>query len=315
MGALDDLTKELDAFRERLRGAGIEVGRSSKGGGGVARRGQAKERSAAVISGTAQTLTGGGAFVAVLALSQVFQGAVLRVSCSSPMGLPTVFGFVTVAAASVASLQVADSVARTEDKSRPAPQRRPSNGEMGDASLGASSFGLILYRALGGRFSSVAPSVLHMPGSFSRLSASLPATLEYASQEKRQALAALGKYFGCHTCGTRAPTTYIADHMPPLKTVKLANAALWRKVLRQTVSQRFYPQCQDCSTLQSSAVRSGVSTLKYHVSPEALRPHHLTGALLVLGTVMMQDRWRALSDRNGKRIMILEDMMGKGRGW
>lgn len=57
----------------------------------------------------------------------------------------------------------------------------------------------------------------------SRLSASLTATLEYASQEKRQALAALGKNFGCHTCGTRAPATYIADHMPPLKTVKLVS--------------------------------------------------------------------------------------------
>lgn len=61
------------------------------------------------------------------------------------------------------------------------------------------------------------------PVELARLSASLPATLEYASQEKRQALAALGKNFGCHTCGTRAPTTYIADHMPPLKTVKLVS--------------------------------------------------------------------------------------------
>ncbi|CAN0473997.1 unnamed protein product, partial [Hapterophycus canaliculatus] len=59
------------------------------------------------------------------------------------------------------------------------------------------------------------------PASLSlRLSASLPATLEYASDAKRQALAALGKNFGCHTCGTKAPATFIADHMPPLKTVK-----------------------------------------------------------------------------------------------
>lgn len=61
------------------------------------------------------------------------------------------------------------------------------------------------------------------PVKLARLSASLPATLEYASQEKRQALAVLGKNFGCHTCGTRAPATYIADHMPPLKTVKLVS--------------------------------------------------------------------------------------------
>lgn len=40
----------------------------------------------------AQTLGGGSSFVAVLAISQYFQGAVLRVSCSSPLGLPTALG-------------------------------------------------------------------------------------------------------------------------------------------------------------------------------------------------------------------------------
>ena len=34
--------------------------------------------------------------------------------------------------------------------------------------IAAGSFGLVLFRALGGRFSSVAPSALHMPGAFSR---------------------------------------------------------------------------------------------------------------------------------------------------
>lgn len=39
-----------------------------------------------------QTVGGGAAFVAVLALSQALQGFVLRVSCSSPLGLPTALG-------------------------------------------------------------------------------------------------------------------------------------------------------------------------------------------------------------------------------
>lgn len=34
--------------------------------------------------------------------------------------------------------------------------------------IGVGSFGLVLFRALGGHFDSVAPSVLHMPGAFSR---------------------------------------------------------------------------------------------------------------------------------------------------
>ncbi|CAN0108907.1 unnamed protein product, partial [Hapterophycus canaliculatus] len=65
-----------------------------------------------------------------------------------------------------------------------------------------------------------------------------------------------------------------------------ANAKLWRKALRRTVAQRFYPQCQSCSTLQSAAVRSGTTTFKYHVTLAALRPYHATGALLVLGNLL-----------------------------
>ena len=34
--------------------------------------------------------------------------------------------------------------------------------------IGAASYGLVLFRALGGRFRSVAPSALHMPGAFGR---------------------------------------------------------------------------------------------------------------------------------------------------
>lgn len=39
-----------------------------------------------------QVVGGGAAFVAVLALSQVVQGLALRVSCSTPLGLPTAIG-------------------------------------------------------------------------------------------------------------------------------------------------------------------------------------------------------------------------------
>ncbi|CAN0102754.1 unnamed protein product [Ectocarpus sp. 12 AP-2014] len=304
MGFLDDMSEELDSVRRRLKRAGIEWKGGNSAGGG--RRG-AKGTSSVLASGITQArrlaVGGGGAFVAVLALSQALQGFALRVSCSSPLGLPTALGFATVAAASVASVRVAEGIssgleaASCKDSQRisdpwrsvlEAAEQPPNSGE-----IGAGSFGLVLFRALGGKFSSVAPSALHMPGAFSRLSASLPATLEYASDGKRQALAALGKNFGCHTCGTRAPATFIADHMPPLKTVKLANAKLWRRALRQTVSQRFYPQCQACSTLQSAAVRSGQTTLRYHLTLAALRPYHATGGLLVLGSLLLaQQRQR-----------------------
>lgn len=44
-----------------------------------------------------------------------------------------------------------------------AAEQPASSGE-----IGACSFGVVLFRALGGEFSSVAPSALHMPGAFSR---------------------------------------------------------------------------------------------------------------------------------------------------
>ncbi|CAN0006741.1 unnamed protein product [Pylaiella littoralis] len=296
MGVLDDISEELDSARKRLKRAGVEwKGWSSNGG----RRGGGRSTGPSTLaSGVSQTVGGGAAFVAVLALSQALQGLALRVSCSTPLGVPTAIGLATVATASFTSVRLADGLSSGLDKaSRGRPEslhslldaaKRPvSNGE-----IGACSLGVVLFRALGGKFCSVAPSALHMPGAFSRLSASLPATLEYASDAKRQALSALGRNFGCHTCGNKAASSFIADHMPPLKTVKLANAKLWRRALKQTVSQRFYPQCEGCSTLQSAAVRSGVTTLKYHLSLAALRPHHATGALLVLGNLFLVQQRR-----------------------
>lgn len=56
------------------------------------------------------------------------------------------------------------------------------------------------------------------------------------------------------------------------------------------MSQRFYPQCQSCSTLQSAAVRSGTTTFKYHATLAALRPYHATGALLVLANLLLVGR-------------------------
>eukprot|EP00903_Cladosiphon_okamuranus_P017321 g15959.t1 len=291
--------KELDSIRRRLKRAGVEWKGGSLSEAGLPGGKEAPSLFACAVS---QTVGGGAAFVAVLALSQALQGLVLRVSCSTPLGLPSALGFATVAAASAGSVRFGQGLASGLEASSPSAKAshggsRPwrsllaaAEQPVSSGEWGAGSFGVILFRALGGKFSSVAPSALHMPGAFSRISASLPATLEYASDAKRQALAALGKNFGCHSCGTRAPNSFIADHMPPLKTVKLANAKLWRRALRQTMSQRFYPQCQSCSTLQSAAVRSGATTLKYHVSLAALRPYHATGALLVLGNLLLAQR-------------------------
>lgn len=49
------------------------------------------------------------------------------------------------------------------------------------------------------------------------------------------------------------------------------------------------------------------------MGPEALRPHHATGALLVLGSVLMKDWWMKQGDE--EKMMILENIIGRGRKW
>ncbi|CAN0124787.1 unnamed protein product [Discosporangium mesarthrocarpum] len=97
----DGLSKELDSIRKRLRDGGIRWAGAAP---------SAREVVNSGISACCQVLSGGATFMAGLTLSQAFQGAILRVSSSSPFGLPSMLGFVTVAAASVAALGVADSV-------------------------------------------------------------------------------------------------------------------------------------------------------------------------------------------------------------
>ncbi|CAM9453900.1 unnamed protein product [Hapterophycus canaliculatus] len=154
----------------RLKRAGVEW----KG-----RRRNEHQDIASLFGGVSQQAVGGGvAFVAVLAFSQALQGFALRVSCSTPLGLPTALGFTTVAVASATSIRVAEGMSSglqassrrgSQDGSdswrslRHVAERPVTSGE-----IGAGSFGLVLYRALGGRFSSVAPSALHMPGAFSK---------------------------------------------------------------------------------------------------------------------------------------------------
>lgn len=162
----------------------------------------------------------------------------------------------------------------------------PSTRHLAAATVG----GLLLFRCLGGRALSFSPSDVRSVGAFARRS--LPATMAYATDAQRKALAGFGRLHGCHTCGTKRPpllpspaakaagSLWIADHQPPLKYVRRRNARLWRRLVRAApVAQRFYPQCGACSTLQSRAVKSRhfPSMVTHRL---VLRPYHLTGALL-----------------------------------
>ena len=130
--------------------------------------------------------------------------------------------------------------------------------------------GLLVYKGLGGRFWSIAPSSYTDLGSFARPNmASLPATQAYATPTQRKSIERLGKLFGCHTCGSRMMgpfsrkkqgVSFIADHMPPQSVTQQMNQRWYRKWFGWHVKQRFYPQCIHCSSKQGGILGKAVST-------------------------------------------------------
>ena len=157
--------------------------------------------------------------------------------------------------------------------------------------LFAALVGAALYCALGGRWMSIAPSDVRSFGAFARPNVgSLPATMEYATTAERSKILAMGRRFGCHTCGVRRPrvgalgTAFIADHQPPKKIAREANRRLWRRVTGWKVRQQFLPQCSSCSQVQSAAVKNLATTrfdgrvVTHHAT---IRLYHWTGGLLV----------------------------------
>jgi hypothetical protein len=211
---------------------------------------------------------GGGAFLACHHGGQVVQG-VMGMSCATPV-LPSILGLGTVGLACYAT-QRAIMVVN--------PDRKTNYSQSRSLSLVAS--GVVLYPLLGGHFDKVAPSDYNRLGVFSRSWASLPASLKYANSGEKKRLNRLGRLCGCHTCGTRLPASYIADHQPPVKFVKADNAKWWRKALPfLQVTQRFFPQCSSCSTVQSSTVRLGRTKFKYNFL--SLRAFHGVGLALAV---------------------------------
>ena len=244
----------------------------------------------------------GVAFIGACAASQLAQLTLLNVHTGSRWigGLrvaPSLLGVCTVGAASVASVAVGEAVASalSGDKSK-----RPDVHASTTALLGAACF-----LGLGGRFWRLSPSGLADLGALANTArGSLPASLAYANRAEREAIQALGRRFGCHSCGARPllplgkSMSFIADHQPPLASVRLANAALWRRIFGLQLSQRFYPQCVTCSgkqavllaersarikqlgsTRRALQVADSASAAVFH-APSLLRPQYAVGALL-----------------------------------
>ena len=136
-------------------------------------------------------------------------------------------------------------------------------------------------------FKTAIPSTLLDIGVYGTNRGSIFATSPTATGSERLKIQQLGKLFGCHHCGNRQMLTrksFIADHMPPTKIVKDRNKYWLRKLFKKVgiigdITQRLYPQCQKCFSLQGSAVRTNTHELVYHFRP---RIFHLAPALSYL---------------------------------
>ena len=121
----------------------------------------------------------------------------------------------------------------------------------------------ILFRAFGGRFSSVLPSHLLRPGAFAR--DWIPVRSSQATERQRHIIRELGKSHGCHSCGTRNVKQFYADHQPPTK--------LFDKFHDNGTTQRLYPQCRKCSNLQGTLLSRDAGS---HNKWSAVRTHTLS---------------------------------------
>jgi len=70
------------------------------------------------------------------------------------------------------------------------------------------------------------------------------------TKKEKDGVNALGKTYGCHTCGTRASGWadghWTPDHQPPLS---LAGSLAWYR-------GKLYPQCKSCSSKQGGVLRA-----------------------------------------------------------
>ena len=198
--------------------------------------------------------------------------------------------------------------------------------------LRIATLALVTFKLLGGRFWAISPSSYTNLGSFGRVSHSLRATMGYATPSQRRIIEAVGRQWGCHTCGSRMILSrtkngirFHADHMPPRSVADRLNSKLWRRLLRIKVKQRFYPQCVHCSNVQggilSKAMPSGGLSIgarrlaNYGTALAAynhgLRPriYHVTGGAVAVATVWDADEQKVVTNGNANRFANVQGMI------
>ena len=258
------------------------------------------------------SLIGATTFPSVLALAQKFVFKPLRVTAGRGIVSSVCGGLSVCVAGSAVSLAVVKSCSLLNNEETSTKLLQFSTPEL----IASTISSVVVFRALGGRFYSVLPSHLMYPGAFAREWLPAIRGVQGASAAERELIQTLGKKHGCHTCGRKRVSLFVCDHQPPSKIVnnttnnhsssKLANhnshttneitskgtnnnisregpsTNVSSSTTRSTapngsIAQRFYPQCQPCSSSQGGILSLNVppsgSAVRTHVT--RLRLHHL----------------------------------------
>ncbi|KAG7398236.1 hypothetical protein PHYBOEH_011409 [Phytophthora boehmeriae] len=253
--------------------------------------------------------TGGVLFLGGVSLAQVAQKT-LRIGSATRLFIPQLFGAAAVASSSVLAMHFASVPREVYQELAMQTRRSAEQRNWSWLVLGAKVppptalklmqqkveerwedlpqapypvymiMGLLCFKLLGGRMNALAPSPFANLGAFHLKKASLPATVDYATNVERGVIQEFGRLYGCHTCGVKRGVRYHADHMPPKLVAKRTDDRFVRKLLGRKTTFRFYPQCEPCSNQQGSVVKTSKSTLKMHLP--SLRAYHSTGLWLVL---------------------------------
>ena len=214
------------------------------------------------------TVVGGITFPVLLGLAQSAVFKPLRITCGSGV-LPALMGGASVCiascVASLAMIKTCSLVQKWQSWPSESSPRRTITFSTPELLL-STVFGAVVFRALGGRYSSALPSSLLKPGAFAKewIPAKGP---QYATPCEKDMIQQLGRKHGCHTCGRRLRLKlFIADHQPPSKTLPLDSSG---------ILQKFYPHCQRCASIQGGVVSGNNISRSIRTHYLSLRLYHL----------------------------------------
>ena len=247
----------------------------------------------------ASAAVGAVAFPSVLAFSQTAIFKPLKITVASR--LSPVCGAISVTLAGfVASVSAIEACSLLQNSLRDA------NGEREDSKISFSTPELVIstvssvvvFHALGGRFSSVLPSHLFHPGAFARERIPAIRGFQLANASEKNLIRDYGKRYGCHTCGKKQVSSFVSDHQPPSHLLRNSNSSasggaspseVGGKVKQlgsevssgngvaenAVVRQFFYPQCYRCSSLQGGYLNGGGTAKAIITHPSSLRLYHI----------------------------------------